>query len=416
MRSRQSGNDAEISMTIMELIYSAQMKRRLSKGLCFGVLGLSLILEGCGGSKVQTAAVPTAEVGTNTIAFTKSAPQLGNLKVEAASTAQTASIHLTGRLTWDDEVTVRVFSPIGGRVADSPTIPGQPVKPGDLLCRISSSDFGQAQADERKAKADLILAERTLTRTQSLLAHGAAAQKDVDAAEDAFHNAKAEQERALARMALYGGTGDVVDQLFKLSAPLGGILVEKNLNPGQEVRPDQMLANSPNLFAPLFVISDPTRLWLYLDVVENNIAGLHAGQKLNFESRAYPGKSFEGELDWIGDGLDPATRSVRVRARVKNPDRLLKAEMYVDATLTLDNSTAGNGVDLPTNSVFYDFRDRKSYVFVETEPGHFIRRAVKVARENGPTVLVSEGVKPGERVVTSGCLLLDSMLQQNRAS
>ena len=114
-------------MTIMELIYCALMKRRLSKGLCFGVLGLSFILAGCGGSKVQTAAVPTAEVGTNTIAFTKSAPQLGNLKVEAASTAQTASIHLTGRLTWDDEVTVRVFSPIGGRVADSPTIPGQPL-------------------------------------------------------------------------------------------------------------------------------------------------------------------------------------------------------------------------------------------------------------------------------------------------
>lgn len=400
----------------MELNCRARLPRIDTQRLCFGLIGLTLFLVGCSRPNVVSTVMPTAEVGTNTIVFAKSAPQLGNLKIESASIAQTTTIRLTGRLTWDDEVTVRVFSPVGGRVADSPTIPGQSVKAGDLLCRISSSDYGQAQADERKAKADLVLAERNLTRSQSLLTHGASAQKDVDAAEDAFHNAKAELERAASRLALYGGTGDVVDQLFRLSSPIGGILVEKNLNPGQEVRPDQMLANAPTLFAPLFVISDPTRLWLYLDVVENNIAGLHAGLKVKFESRAYPGRSFEGELDWIGDGLDPATRSVRVRARVGNPDRLLKAEMYVDATLTLDNSAATAGVDLPTNSVFYDFRDRKSYVFVETESGHFLRRAVKVARENGSTVLVTDGVKPGERVVTSGCLLLDSMLQQNRTS
>lgn len=400
----------------MELSFRRRRQNDIGIRTCSWAVSLAMVVGGCRQKHEPAPESSTLQVGTNSVAFSKSAPQLGNLKIEPAAVGQPGTVRLTGRLAWDDEVTVRVFSPVGGRVADSPIAPGSPIKAGELLCKISSADYGQAQADLRKANADLILGERTLHRMQDLLAHGAAAQKDVESAEDAFHNAQAEQERAKSRLALYGGTSETVNQLFRLTAPISGIVVEKNLNPGQEVRPDQMLANAPGLFAPLFVISDPTRLWLFLDVVENDIAGLHAGMKVRFESRAYPGRTFEGELDWIGDGLDPATRSVRARAKVLNADRLLKSEMYVDATLTLDASVASAGVDLPTRAVFYDFRDRKSYVFVETETGHFLRRAVKVARENGSTVLITEGVRPGERIVTSGCLLLDSLLQQNRPS
>lgn len=394
-------------------------RRKPAPGTCIVgllVLVFSLTWTGCNAPGKIESVENQPQVGTNTIRFEKAAPQLASLKVEPAMVSPAVTIRVTGRLAWDDEVTVRVFSPVGGRVAESPILPGQPVHLGESLAKISSSDYGQAQSDVRKANADLILAERALNRNRDLLEHGAAARKDVDLAEDAYHNAKAEQERALSRLALYGGTSDSVDQLFRLNAPLTGIVVEKNINPGQEVRPDQMLANAPGLFAPLFVISDPTRLWLFLDVVENDIAGLRSGLRVRFQSRAYPGKTFEGVIDWIGDGLDPATRSVRARARVENPDRLLKAEMYVDAELTLSPNSALAGVDLPTKAVFYDFRDRRSYVFLETGEGQFMRQPVKIAQEKGSTVVISEGVRPGDRVVTSGCLLLDSVLQQNRPS
>jgi cobalt-zinc-cadmium efflux system membrane fusion protein len=117
---------------------------------------------------------------------------------------------LTGRRVWDEEATVRVSSPVAGRVTAVDAVMGQKVEPGALLARISSPDFGQAQADVRKANADLILAERNLRRSRDLHSHGAAPQKDVEAAEDALAAAQADKERANARLALYAGSAEAL--------------------------------------------------------------------------------------------------------------------------------------------------------------------------------------------------------------
>src|ERR1700749_2183830 len=102
-----------------------------------------------------------------------------------------------------------------------------------------SADFGQAQADASRAATDLRLAERTLNRTRDLLQHGAAATKDVEAAENDYESKVAENERTQAQLRRFGVEQGSIDGLFPLKTPLAGVLVEKTINPGQEVRPDQ---------------------------------------------------------------------------------------------------------------------------------------------------------------------------------
>lgn len=369
------------------------------------LLGALVMLAGCRKATPEQAVVPPKVVGDQ-VQFPANSPQLSAIGVDPVQPRHSTVTSFTGRLVWDENVTVRVFSPVAGRVKETPISLGQNIAVGDLLARIDSPDFGQTQADVRKATADLTFADRSLTRLRDLLAHGAAPRKDVENAEDAYNNAVSEKERALARLALYGGTADVVDGLYALKAPLGGVVVERNINPGQEVRPDQMLANAPQLFAPLFIISDPKRLWVWLDVTELDMAGLKPNQEIRIYTKAYPDRSFPGRLEIIGDSLDPTTRAVKARGALANPDKLLKAEMYVTVEVV---SPATGGVDISANAIFPI--ENQYYVFVENSPGQYERRAVKVGPESEGKFAVLEGLQAGQRVVTKGCLLLQQILE-----
>ena len=68
--------------------------------------------------------------------------------------------------------------------------------------------------------------------------------------------------------------------------------MDKSVNPGQEIRPDQMLANIPEITAPLFVVSDPAHLWIQIDATEVDLPHLQPGHEFTFTSRAFPGPDF----------------------------------------------------------------------------------------------------------------------------
>lgn len=170
-----------------------------------------------------------------------------------------------------------------------------------------------------------------------------------------------------------------------------------------------MLANAPNLTAPLFIVSDPARLWVQLDVLESDIAVLHPGQNLHISSRAYPDKVFEGTLDNVGEALDPATRTVKVRGVVNNTEKLLKAEMYVTVDVTSEApQTAAANIEIPSKAVF--MKDDQYYLFIETSPGEYQRQLVKPGSEQDGKVQIFNGVNAGQKVVTDGCLLLQALM------
>jgi cobalt-zinc-cadmium efflux system membrane fusion protein len=192
-------------------------------------------------------------------------------------------------------------------------------------------------------------------------------------------------------------------------SPLAGVLVDKSINPGQEIRPDFQLASFQPETTPLFVVSDPTKLWLQVDVAEADLPSLEAGQPLRVYSEAYPGRVFTGMVDKIGDTLDPATRTVKVRGVVANPDHRLKAEMYVTVDVVqATDKLADAGVEIPGSAVFT--MDNQYYLFIETAPGRFKRQIVKVGTEQDGKIPVFEGLTAGQKVVTEGALLLQSIV------
>lgn len=363
-----------------------------------------LLFAGCNRQASPDNAEAGAKVTGERLVLPPGSPALSSIAAVVAEASTTTRTRLNGRLLWNDDITVRVFAPFAGRVARINVEPSHPVAAGDTLALIASPDYAQAQADAVKARADYLLADQTLQRQRLLLEHGAVAEKDVQAAAADFERARSERERAESTLRMRGGSTDITDEAFPLKSPIAGVVVEKNINPGQEVRPDQMLANAPQFFAPLFVVSDPTHLWVQVDATEHDLPRLKPGLPLVISSASLPGQSFAGQVDVVSDSLDAATRRVMVRGHVDNPQRLLKAEMFVGVEF---ESPGEPGVELPATAVF--IKGEKHFAYVEQAKGDYVRREVQVGPEKEGRVLVTGGLQAGERVVTDGNLLLDQM-------
>ena len=353
-------------------------------------------------------AAPGAHVDGQLLVLAPDSARLASLASATVGTTAPDSVRMNGRLVWNEDVTVRVFSPFAGRVVRVLADAGRVVRAGDTLALIASPDFGQAQADARRAATDLALAERTRTRTRDLFEHGVSPEKDVFAADADVARSRAEARRAEARLALYGGDSASVNQLFPLRAPLSGTVVERNITPGQEVRPDQMLANAPQLFAPLFVVTDPARLWVQLDLPERDVWVVKPGAAIAVRTQASPGRPHAGRILLVAGSVDPATRTVKARGTVDDPQGELKAEMLV--TVDVPGGSRG-ALSVPAAAVLLE--GDTHVVYVEEGRGRYRRAEITVGAGQDGVVLVKAGLRAGDKVVTSGTLLLEQLFRQS---
>ena len=359
------------------------------------LVALFLLTSCTAGEPAAPDAKPT--VNGQSIAFVPGSPAIQRLAVEKVEAPIEHDLVVPARLVWDEERTVRVFPPFAGRVTRLIAKVGDRVAAGQALAEMMSPDFGQAQADARKAQADLAFSTKTLERQRELNAHGVASAKDFEQAQADHARATAEADRALGRVKAYGQTVSE-GQGFVLKSPVAGTVVERNLNPGQELRPDQ-----PG--APLFVISDPTHLWAQLDANEANLRTLKVGMPVVITSNQFPEEAFGGTLASLADFVDPVSRTVKLRAVVPNPDRTLKAEMFVSARLRLPKG------DYPTvNAKAVYLEGARRFVFVRTEGGTYTRRPVRVGTEVEGRAPVMQGLQVGDEVVVAGNLFLQQIL------
>lgn len=351
-----------------------------------------------GKPKPQAAAV--AQLSAHELRFPAGSPQLSFVKVEAVEALPEPLLDpLNARIAYDENHTVRVSSPIAGRVTRIYVQPGDRVTAGQPLVLVDSPEFAAAAADVAKSYADLQLKQKSYARAKELHDAGVIARKDFDNAESELRQVEAENNRGKLRLrnldpAMKGDGGSG----YTLRAPIAGIVSERNVNPGTEVRPD-----APN---PLFVITDPIHLWVIVDLPERNLGALHAGQGVEVEVDAYPNQRFPARVAAVAEVLDPATRRVQVRCVLDNPQRLLKPEMYARVT-PLAQSRAKlpriPNASLLTVGLY-------SFVFVEKEPGVFEKRQVSLGLQGRTESYVKQGLTSGERVVTAGALLLNSEL------
>lgn len=366
----------------------------------------SLVGLGCARApdvQADTQASPTLE--DSTLVMPVSARGGGSVGVVTVSPPAGAdSIAFGGRLVWSEDATVRIFTPFAGRVTRVLSDIGQRVRPGQTLAVIEAPDFGQALADARRAMADLNLATRTVARQRDLLAHGVASRREVEAAETDSIRAASDRQRTEARIALYGADSTASAQGFPLRAPLGGLVVERNLTPGQEVRPDQMLAGTAQLTAPLFLVTDPGHLWVQVDIPEQDAGRVAPGQPMSLRVLALPGRAFKGRLTVIASEIDPTTRTIKARGVVDNPSQALKAEMLVSVQVGVPT---GSALTVPAQSVFLEGADR--FVFVQDGAGRYRHRSVTTGAARNGVVSVIKGLNLGDRIVVDGVLLLNQL-------
>ena len=361
------------------------------------VLSLALLSAACTEAPAPAQEAPAPILQSGQLRFAPGHPQLALLGLSAAAPGKAITVELPAKLVWNEERTQRIYPAFAGRVVAIKADVGQSVKSGTLLAQLASPDFGMAQADTAKSQADVGLTQKSLARQKELFDAGIVARKDLDVAMADAARAQAESQRAQARTRLYGGGGGGVNQQLGLAANISGVVVERNLNPGQELRPDQ---SGPGIPA-LFVVTDPTSLWVQIDARESEIGTLKIGSAFELIIPSLGGQKFEGKVTAAADYIDPATRTIKVRGVVANPNRLLKAEMLATARI---ERILGNGVVIPSQAV--SLLGSKHTVMVQTAPGVFESREVGLSYQGPKDTVVARGLEAGEQVVTENMLLL----------
>ncbi len=362
-----------------------------------GLVAILVLAYSFGNTETPTRPpAPLPIVQGEQLRFPAGHPQLPLLRSVEAKRAESITMDLPARLVWNEERTQRIYPAFAGRVVSLNADIGQQVHAGQVLATLASPEFGAAQADTAKAQADAQVAERALARHQTLYESDVISRKELDMTEADALRAKAELARAQARTRMYGSVNHVNQQLA-LAATVRGVVVERNLSAGQEVRPDQ---GGPGNTA-LFVVSDPSVLWVQIDARESDVASLQPGTAITLTLPTFPGQSFEAKIAATGDFIDSNTRTIKVRAVVHNSRRVLKAEMLGTAHI---QRKLADGVLVPATAVY--LRGTEHWTYVQTEPGVFEPRRVKLGYEGQQEVLIVDGVKAGERVVKENSLLL----------
>ncbi len=298
---------------------------------------------------------------------------------------------------------------IRGRVVKVHADVGQDVKKGALLALLHSVDLGVAEGEYLKAEANLEEAERSHVRATELYENKAVSLAELQRREAAMKAARAQARETRNRLELLGVPREEIDRLDRehtikadvpLRAPFDGRVITRNITRGEVVETDQKL----------FTVTNLTDVWVIGNVPEKDVRFIRKDQKVNVVLAAYPHAIFTGIITYVGDVLDPATRTMSLRVTVPNPDRLLKPEMF--AIVSVYTASSPDTLSIPLAAV-QDGPNGKM-VFIQREVGAFEVRTVKLGNEEGDVVRVLEGVKAGEQIVAKGSFALKSEVERHK--
>jgi cobalt-zinc-cadmium efflux system membrane fusion protein len=350
---------------------------------------------GCNKLAEEPAAAQASERSRDFVQLDPKSPRLDFIKVEVVKESDSSGrVTLPGRVTFDEDHTQRVASPINGRVVGMLVKLGDTVKAGQSLLQLSSPDVGQIQSDAQKALTDLSIAEKGIERLHKLQAIGAASEKDVAQSEGDFKKAKSDYARAEAQLKSLGITPTDPAVNVALRSQIPGVVVERNVLVGQEVRSDGA--------TPLITVASLDDVWVLGDAYEQDLGLVTEGAKVGVRVPAYPGQTFPGRVKHIGEVVDPNTRTVKIRCVVDNPGHRLKPEMF--AKIDVETPGGTKLITVPAKAVLND--GDKAMVVIATEGNVFRTRTVQVGPEVESNVRIISGLTAGEKIVTSGAIFM----------
>jgi cobalt-zinc-cadmium efflux system membrane fusion protein len=182
-------------------------------------------------------------------------------------------------------------------------------------------------------------------------------------------------------------------------SPIGGVITEKHAIVGELADP------STNLFT----VADLSTLWVLVDINEKDLAKVGKGQAATVTVGAFPELVFAGKITYIADLVDEATRTVKARLEVPNPERKLKPEMFATVALSLP-AEAPPTLAIPEDAI--QEIEGEKVVFVTEDGTEFAPRPLELGRASGGLVEVVGGLAEGERYAAKGSFLLKSDLKK----
>src|SRR5574343_947174 len=330
--------------------------------------------------------------------------QLKLAEVGRAAVAET--LRVAGRIDFDEQRLARIGATVTGRVTHIDALLGQSVGKGEVLARLNSSELSSQQLAYLKARAQLELNRRNAERAKSLFEADVIGAAELQRRESEFQISLAETRAAADQLLLLGVSPAAIDRLAKhgavdsvtpVVATMNGVVVERKLAQGQVVQPADAL----------FVVADLSRLWAVAQVPEQQVSQVKTGQSVRIEVPALGHEKLIGKLIFVGQTIDPETRTVLVRTELDNRDGRLKPAML--ATMLIEAKPVERLV-VPASAVVRE--SDEDHVFVAEGDGVFRLTKVKLGPEQGGVRVLLSGLKGGEKLVIDGAFHLNN--ERNR--
>lgn len=402
-----------IAMECWKALRYARVKARLIlvAGGCVLVLA-GMGLAGCSREDSQVPEAKPAAPGVNSglIRLTPEEVQQGGIDVRPVVRGE-FRVHreFPATVQPNENELAEVTTLVRGRVVDVYVDVGHDVKKGTPLTKLHSTELGLAESAYLKASAKLHEADLAYERARDLYQHKAISQAELQRREAEHRTAQAEAREAQNRLELLGVQSPELQRLDRehtikadvsLRAPFDGRVIMRNITRGEVVETAQKL----------FTVADLSRVWVVGNVPEKDVRFIHKDQTVEVMAAAYPQAVFPGRITYISDVLDPATRTMRLRVTVENPERKLKPEMF--ATVRVYSHPRPDVLSVPLAAV--QNGPAGKIVFVQRQADTFEMRTVKLAEESGEVVVVLDGLHEGEQVVTRGSFVLKSEIEHRK--
>lgn len=311
-------------------------------------------------------------------------------------------LRASGRIDFNELYLSRIGANVTGRVSEILAVPGQIVKQGDVLAKITSTELTQSQLAYLKAKSASQLAEQAANRAKILYKEDVIALAELQKREAESSSSRAEFRAANDQLRVQGMDQESIDRLAKsgviesinnVIATIPGEIVERKINKGQVVQPADAL----------FTVADLKTLWAISEVPESNSYLIRKGQRASLIIPALRSQEIDGIVAHVDSVVNPQTRTVVVRMELANQDGLIKPGML--ATMLIESQPVEKLV-VPVGAVVRE--DNHDHVFVRLDDDLYRMVPVKLGPEGRGYRPVISGLKEGQEIAVDGAYHLNT--------
>lgn len=326
-----------------------------------------------------------------------------DLKIEQVKEGEVQeTIRLMGKVEPDQTRTALIRPLTFGRILTVHARQGDRVRTGSELLTYDNIELGDLVAQYREVATEVEVAKNSLDRAKKLVDLGAISRAEFERRNAEHKNSIARAESIRTKLQRFGVNPEKASKTMPsrtvLRSPFSGVITMLDAAEGESIGPeDEVLA-----------VTDLSRVWVTGNLFEKDLSGVRVGQQAQINADAYPEDVFSGMITYIGDVVDPNTRTIPLRCEVANPDGRLKLGLFV--TMEVPITSQHKALTIPSSAI-QQFGDELA-VFVKKGDHEFEKRTVHIAGRSGDAVEVTAGVRTGDLIVTQGSFQLKSEIKK----